>query len=510
LKYAFQQLKEKYEKYNEFKLINTITKNTMKMNHLVKEIELFCKMHSNQYSKKDLTDIANTLIIAKIFQNIIVKKTKYSQEYNQTNVEDYLTLRNEIMEKIKNIPYIPKAQEVLLQKIEKLESIAKTLTENNCQIDWHSIWRLKGLWNLYAGKHKAALEEYKKFALKIFYTGDENANKIYVESLILMATFNNMPFFKNLKHIGILFEELGKSNPNIGTISKNEILNKGDLMGFAKRFSEKFPRKCFFDKKDYPEDKCDNPTLCLDIPEKKIKRFGLIYPQIVWFSSEDDTDSVKKLLEKNANVNRLSEPENESALLWTICQNNQEIFNLLIEKTEAKIINTQARDEYTCLGHAIDKWNLELVEILLKHGADIKQPFTPAQQSPLYFAINKIVRSIKPPQLYDIINFSDNLSADSCETVRKLSNSTFSGMINSEIRELCSTISLFGSDFFKELIKEDSIKAQTRIPMIKLLLKYKADPNAKEKYSDDTPRKLAERNQLDDIIKILTYYTSNS
>jgi len=392
--------------------------------------------------------------------------------------------------------------------IEKNKYLQKQDKKN---IDLHSVYRSKGLENLYAGKYEEALEEYKKFALNIFYTGDKNAICIFIESLVLAATLYlhekaNISFFKNLKYVAILFEELGESNSNIGKkVSKDETINIGDLIGFARRFSEFFLKKNFIEEKYYLCDEYVEPILDPNCPDKKIKMNEYEYPQIVWFSSEDNIDYVEKLLEKNANANLLSKPENESALLCAIRNNNEKIFNLLIEKTELKIINAIAIDEFTCLGQAIDKWNLKITESLLVKGADIEQYFTSEQISPLYYAINKIIRSNKPVQISDFMDFIKNLSDAECEKIRKNAHGFLSGMINTEIRELCSHPFLgeLVNNIFEDikLNKDDYVPEDEKIPMIKLLLKHKANPNARQK-NNDTPMKLAERNKLDNIIEL--------
>jgi ankyrin repeat protein len=457
LKYAFQWLKNEYPKYKEFKLIREkrrfvdktkkIYETKIKMDDLIKKISEFCNNHMAPEK------IINIFIVAKIFENIVIEKNEYSQKNS----------------------------------------------------NWQSI-RSKGLKYLYAGKYKEALAKYKKFALDIFYTGDKDASQIYKESLVLAAALtlyekDNIIFFKKLKHMGILFEELGESNSDIGNISKDQTINEGDIISFARRFLEFFPKKNFIDPKYYLSDKYDEPILDLNCPDKTFNIYGFKYPQIIWFSRENDIHSVKKLLEKNANTNWLSEPNNESALLCAIQNNNENMFSLIIEKTELKIINIKARDEFTCLGHAIDRWNLKLVESLLKHGANIEQSFTSKQQSPLYYAINKIIRSIKPTQPSDIMKFAENLSDDNCEEIRKILGS---GITNSEIKEYYSNplFKEYGPEIFKamELNKEDYVPESERIPMIKLLLEYGAKPNAKQKNSNDTPMKLAERNKLLELL----------
>lgn len=301
----------------------------------------------------------------------------------------------------------------------RITNIEKFVTLHEYEyLNWWQALRIRAIWLVFNGKLTEANAIYKSFMDVVCYTGDENQNNIFKESLVLASALDDRSFLKRLKHIGIVFDYFGKpiqskeSQANKSSRTTVSVVEDWEVLGWKSRFFSVFRKELFFIESPEslipnispsiyylgPEDFAKKPDLAK--PDSLITHQGKRYPQITWFTMLGNFTSTKDLIAAGANVNKLSD-SGESALLFAIqfmnpdeltdykeCSQDSDLFELISSRDHS--INTVSTPtnarKYTCLGCAVETGSLKVVDVLLGFKANPNQFHGISQQSPLYLA----------------------------------------------------------------------------------------------------------------------------
>lgn len=469
----------------------------------------FFKATENITTKEKLIDAMSKSADEKegIFTNMWNKKTS-----NDKCVDDnYYKVYNFLKDQWKpvTIETTPVPREKIEEVLENLINLAP-----HPDIHWWQRSRMMGKYALFTGNHDAALKYYNECMESIWYTGDIDLKESFHEALALASFFNKRAFVKRLKHKGIVFNLFGSPKHEQGTpsvankISRSEdfVVEDWEVNEWAKDFFTYFPEKCFFShlpvqSRDYPhdglillgEEDC-NRTPNLEKPDLKFIVSGKIYPQVVYFAEQGNSDAVEQLLEKGADINELSS-SGESALLFVIQKLNPTVisgnatkelddtrlFDLILTsyKPSTTTINTPSnKKKLTCLGCAVETGKPKIVEDILKSGAKVNQKYSLDLLSPLYKAVQQI-KVLDRPQL---MTYPDQLDGF------RRGNPFLHGKTNDEILDYMSKMRRDKNldEITSMVYKLSSVTYPQNdiIEIIRLLLSHKADPNQKHDNGD--------------------------
>ena len=250
------------------------------------------------------------------------------------------------------------------------------------------------------------------------------------------------------------------------------------------------------------------------------------WPQLVWFTAFENVDAVKKLLELNADVNKLTS-SGESALFWALehmtPDNNQEerkigkiLFDLISSKVhDPKTVNVPLdKKKETCLGKAVLCGDVSVVKKLIKMGAKISTENynecaiqSTDRETLLYrgvkhyknkISLEKFINKRTSPEVYD--GFRRQF-----EFLRGKTNDQVAEFVNSMM-----------NDPFVRSINEAELKQKAKsydneslYEIAKVLLENKADPNYGHNVNGlvgNTPLMMAIENGAFDMFKLLIDY----
>jgi len=406
-------------------------------------------------------------------------------------------------------------KELFDAQLKELESMTNNLQD--IHICWWNTQRLRAYWYVLSGEWDLAKACYEEIIDIIFYTGDQNRDKIFREAIVLAAIQKNRPFLKKLKHFGVVFGLFGRpytnddnreySNANKESRSKKYfVVEDSEVKDWASDFYEIFPKDKFFVSENKLPKSVKNPLLlnCIDdeMPKeadlkkknKSIDLNGKKYPQLVYFTEQRNIQEVKKLLEAGVDVNQLSS-SSESALLFAIREmdmtvipgseeRNMEFFNILSEyphKKETLEILTNKR-HLSILGSAVETGNIKIVdkvlEMMREVNANINIKYGADNITPLYKAIRLFTES-------DIFrNPSADKSSEFFEFTRR-TNPFVSGITTEEVKRSYEKIHnnhIFAQNYnmVKQVfgkIYEECYKPENLLEIIDALLNAGADPS---------------------------------
>ena len=420
-----------------------------------------------------------------------------------------------------------------------------------------SKWRIDlliSLQKIFEGDFEGALQIYEYTIPYVFYTVDLPKICIYYKddsgrqtpsfyhiALAIGAINQDRPFLKRMKNYGILFGLFGKTvapvkssyekipptNRDSGTT--DTIVEDWEVKQWANNFFNIFPLELIrnIDSTKFQEKYHTNVDMPLFIedgkeppkepvkPYKKNFQIGhKIYPQIVWFSHTGNIDAVKTLLQSNASVDSLSS-SSESALLFAIeamvpintpynPEIGKELFNLISQYPhDKKTINTPTnKQKLTCLGQAVWTGDSEVVERIIKMGAEIDALQSTDRKTALY----RVVQDYDglPQKIGEKMVFTP----ETIDGIRRGSE-IFGGMTNDQVARTWTNLQKnpfiqADQERYRERVIDRFTKVCAKERMFKIadmLLRWGADPNFSHDINGlkgNTPLMLAaEKNNLE-------------
>lgn len=397
-----------------------------------------------------------------------------------------------------------------------------------------SKWRIDlliSLQKIFEGDFEGALQIYEYTIPYVFYTVDMTKVCIYYKddsgrqtpsfyhiALAIGAIIKKRrPFLKRMKNYGILFglfgkpvvpvessyEEIPPTNRDSGTT--DTIVEDWEIKQWANNFFNIFPLELIrnIDSTKFQEKYHTNVDMPLFIedgkepPKEPVKPYkknfqigNKIYPQIVWFSYTGNIDAVKTLLQSNVSVDSLSS-SSESALLFAIeamvpintpynPKIGKELFNLISQYPhDKKTINTPTNKQIlTCLGQAVWTGDSEVVEKIIKMGAEIDALHSTDRKTALYRVVqyyNGLLKE-KGKKMF--------FTPETIDGIRR-GNEIFRGMTNDQVvrawtRSEQNPFIQVSQEWHRKYINNRYTKVCTKEKMFKIadmLLRWGADPN---------------------------------
>ena len=338
-------------------------------------------------------------------------------------------------------------------------------------------------------------------------------------------------FIKRLKNAAILF---GIETPlykecksQLEANRFDSVVEEWEVKLFSATFQKHFPLKLQFNMTTPNTSARVGPLLGVfeesikpnfRSPNKKLE-IGSTWkkqmPQIVYFSWMNQIETVSQLINKDVNVNALSD-SNESALLFSILQMDvlghgssmdDSLFKLVTSiKHHEDVVNTKtSKKKLLPLVCAIDTGRQEVVAKVIEMGANINLRGNTDNQSPLFATISRI-GMIKRPEVWMDLMKNHPVNDELLDTIKRHSNglmgSTLDEVKRSYSKQLESpTFQKYTAimrDLMEERVKEFMTLENMR-EIAKLLIDAGADANARHKTSINgfTPLMLAA--ELDEI-----------
>jgi len=398
-----------------------------------------------------------------------------------------------------------------LNKLEHLINIHDSEKITQFHLDW-----LNGRWFVLSGNFDNALLFTKQAVHLASYRAGAAQKQIFQEALVIAGQLGDKPFLKQLKHRAIAFGLFIKP-------SSNNVIEDWEIEQLRQNFQQVFPKKAYF-----PEIQSEIsiyntlPFLVADIVEMQSRKADLRkpdrivtiryldeqirrQPQLMLFTSLGRFNEVKKLLDCNANVNQL-DSSGASALLFAMQYayqtGDQKVLNLLLQykHTPETLNSITERKQLSPLICAIEYGEPDVVEQLLKMGASADGRGNIVNQTPLYICIENI-GAIRNPQniLLQMRNkIFGNPDLVQREVLRRY-NVNLAGVFGDS-----KTINNISENHeYKEILDKlvtamviercEHHSESKLISIAKLLLKYKANPNATHDYPEKgrTPLMLA-------------------
>ena len=392
-----------------------------------------------------------------------------------------------------------------------------------------SKWRIDiliSLQKIFEGKFKEALQIYENTIPYVFYTVDmqnvciypinndySQTASFYKIALAIGAINQDRPFLKLMKNYGILFHLFGMPiaptayahdqvpSTNKQSRTKDSIVEDFEVKQWANNFFKYFPSNLIKNISSIEQyhTNADSPLFIEEgkEPKEPIKpynknfRIGTkIFPQLVWFTYTGNIDAVKTLLQSNANVNSLTS-SSESALFFAIehmvpindpyiPQIGKELFNIISEiPHEKETLNTPSdKQKITCLGQAVWTGDYEIVEKIIKMGANVDAFQSTDRKTALY----RVVQYYDglPKKIGEKLKFTP----ETIDGIRR-GNEFMQGLTNDEVVQTWIAtqnnpqIQII-EKINREKINERYKKVCTKEKLFKIaetLLKWGADPN---------------------------------
>ena len=250
------------------------------------------------------------------------------------------------------------------------------------------------------------------------------------------------------------------------------------------------------------------------------------WPQLVWFTACGNVDAVKKLLELNADVNKLTS-SGESALFWALehmtLNNNPEVrkigkilFDLISSKEhDPKIVNVPLdKKKKTCLERAVLCGDVNVVKKLIQMGAKVSTENyneCAIQSTDRETLLYKVVKHYKADTSLD--KFINNFTTPEIYDGFRRQSEFLRGKTNDQVAT--SIKSMMNNPFIRSIMEADlkrSAKAydnESLYEIAKVLLENGADPNYGHNINGlvgNTPLMMAIENRALDMFKLLIDY----
>ena len=250
------------------------------------------------------------------------------------------------------------------------------------------------------------------------------------------------------------------------------------------------------------------------------------WPQLVWFTALGNVDAVKKLLELNADVNKLTS-SGESALFWALehmtLDNNPEVrkigkilFDLISCKDhDPKIVNVPLdKKKETCLGKAVLCGDVSVVKKLIKMGAKVSTENyneCAIQSTDRETLLYRVVKHYKADASLE--KFINNRTSPEVFDGFRRQTEFLRGKTNDQVATYIN--SMMNSPIMRPLMEADlkrTVKAldnESLYEIAKVLLENGADPNYGHNINrliGNTPLMMAIENRALDMFKLLIEY----
>lgn len=365
----------------------------------------------------------------------------------------------------------------------------------------------KGRWEVFSGNLEAALPHYRNAVAAASYRAGIAQKEILTDGLALAAALEERKFLASLKQQAIA---LGILVPPPGQDS--DVVQDWEIEHLQDRFHSVFPLEGFFPEakrtdtvqqrfpvllldtkmleKRTPDLRNPDRVVTLEFPDGQKRR----WPQIRLFASFGRADAVQELLGKGADVDKL-DAQGGSALLCAIqharqTDDRQTLDALLsVPHKRGTLDSLTTRKQISPLFEAIDYGEPDVVETLLRMGANPELRGNIIGETPLYYCMS-ILGSVRyPAKMYQALYGSLHLDWDVVqqETMRRY-GIAMAGILgekaglderlevprNREIYEKLVSVMV------DRMLKRHSIPKLIRIA--ELLLEHGANPNAPARY----------------------------
>ena len=303
----------------------------------------------------------------------------------------------------------------LLEQLKYHQDNLDTAKETTYYYHW-----MKARYHLHSGYLQEAIDEYKWAFEQVLYRQGENTDKIIVEAIVA-ACRSPKPdkrFINRLRRMAVVMKiDLMPSEHNSDEFkAKPQDIENWEIASFSHYFTYFFTKESFFSGVSYPVNPhvkpgfwmVDKSSYQIDLNKPDLvfavgMEGGLVkkMPQLVYFSMQEDLDSISSLLNKGADVNKLSS-SNESAILLAIqCMQanlvplnsmSDKSFKMISQKPHKKSVLDTLTDKrkLSALGCAVQTGRLDIVNKLLEMGASVDRRHDIIGETPLFTAIGLI------------------------------------------------------------------------------------------------------------------------
>ncbi|WP_316347313.1 ankyrin repeat domain-containing protein [Desulfuromonas acetoxidans] len=302
----------------------------------------------------------------------------------------------------------------ILRKARKMLSKLDPQATTEYWLDWH-----EARWNVFSGKLDRACEYYKKAFEGCLYRSGSHQKAVIEEGMIVAASLERADkvFLKRLKNMIITF---GYDIPSVqtdvmcGKNTASDFIEEWEVDLWRAHFEQVFPADGFFHGANYPKNLMPRkgPLKVTDLdaikpdyrhPNRKIRvgeTWQKTLPQIVWFSEQEKTDVVKKLIEKGADVNVFSDSKDTPILMALRALNafspmssmDDAVLKVLLQcDHEPETLNTcTSKKRLLPIISAIETGRIDVVQAILKMGADPNKRGQTDEQTPLNICLQRI------------------------------------------------------------------------------------------------------------------------
>lgn len=401
-----------------------------------------------------------------------------------------------------------------LDEFERITSEIEPEGRTRFHIEW-----MRGRWHVLSGAFDLALPHYELAAELAHYRAGDQQKQIVEEVLVLAGHLRKKALIKRLKHRAVAFGLFADPRGE-------DVVEDWEIDHFSQQFHQVFPVQgrfpealadgvesgplpfLVFDEGELAQVKLDRRTpdrvISIEFRDGQVRRWS----QLRFFASFNQYEAVKTLLDLGASVDKLDE-SGGSALLCAIQEATQtedrRVLDLLLQCPHSTSVldSITAKKQLTPLLCAVDFGEPDVVEKLLTMGASADLRGNVVDQTPLYYAMERLGAIRNPGKLYHFL--CQSLVADpdlvKKEVLRRY-NVSMAGVFGDgknlhKLREIPRYAALFErlvSAMVEEQIRRHSVPKLIRI--IELLLVHKANPNAPHRYPEPgrTPMMLAAEN----------------
>lgn len=429
-------------------------------------------------------------------------------------------------------------------------------------------WRSKLLQaeaKVLTGDYKGAISIFEEAIPLSLYSTDrrnlylisaKNNSTFFDLALSVGSILRDGPFLKKMKAYGILFGYFGLPiktekptteknikkqkdywNFHVNKRAKELIVEDWEVDQWICNFFEMFPKEMI---KDYEKILTlkKNVNIPISVYADSLKEPILSnpdythitdwkkWPQLVWFTALGNVDAVKKLLELNADVNKLTS-SGESALFWALehmtLDNNPEVrkigkilFDLISCKDhDPKIVNVPLdKKKETCLGKAVLCGDVSVVKKLIKMGAKVSTENyneCAIQSTDRETLLYRVIKHYKADASLE--KFINNRTSPEVFDGFRRQTEFLRGKTNDQVATYIN--SMMNSPIMRPLMEADlkrTVKAldnESLYEIAKVLLENGADPNYGHNINrliGNTPLMMAIENRALDMFKLLIEY----
>lgn len=389
--------------------------------------------------------------------------------------------------------------------LEKFDVLLKTHDAEGRTRYWLE-W-FKGRWEVFSGNFGEALPHYRNAVASASYRAGSNQKEILRDALALGAALEDRKFLASLKQQAIA---LGILVPP--PEEDADVVQDWEIEHLQNRFHSIFPLEGFFPEakrvdtvqqrfpvllldtemleKRTPDLRNPNRVVTLEFPDGQKRR----WPQIRLFASFGRADAVQELLSKGADVDKL-DAQGSSALLCAIQHARQTDDRrtldalLLVPHKRETLDSLTMRKQISPLFEAIDYGEPDVVETLLRMGANPELKGNIIGETPLYYCMSILGRVRYPAKMYQALYGSFHLDWDVVqqETMRRY-GVAMAGVFGEKAGLDERLKETRNRQIYEELVSvmvEHMLKRHTIPKLIRiaeLLLEHGANPNAPARY----------------------------